>query len=94
RVRSIEESESRYYLRFAAVDRPGVLAKIAGEFGRHDISIASVLQKERHATRAVPLIIMTHQAREANLRRALAAIEPQGIVEGSPVVIRVEGEHE
>ncbi|MBM4038502.1 MAG: homoserine dehydrogenase, partial [Planctomycetes bacterium] len=47
RVRSIEESESRYYLRFAAVDRPGVLAKIAGEFGRHDISIASVLQKER-----------------------------------------------
>jgi len=93
RVRSIEESVSRYYLRFAAVDRPGVLAKIAGEFGRHDISIASLLQKERHATQAVPLIIMTHQAREANLRRALAAIEPQGIVEGNPVVIRVEGEH-
>ena len=94
RVRSIDEIESRYYLRFSALDRPGVLAQIAGEFGRHQISIASVMQEERHATRAVPLIIMTHQAREANLRKALAGIEPHGVVEGAPVVIRVEGEHE
>jgi len=94
RVRGIEEVETRYYLRFSALDRPGVLAKIAGEFGHNQISIASVMQKERHATQAVPLVIMTHQAREADLRRALAAIEPQGIVEGRPVVIRVEGEHE
>jgi len=94
RVRSIEEVETRYYLRFSALDRPGVLAKIAGEFGAHNISIASVVQKERHATQAVPLIIMTHQAREADLRAAIAGILPQGIVEGSPVVIRVEGEHE
>ncbi len=94
RVRGIDEAQTRYYLRFSALDSPGVLAKIAGEFGRNDISIASVIQKERHATRAVPLIIVTHQAREADLRRALAAIVPQGIVEGQPVVIRVEGEHE
>ncbi|MFP4058408.1 MAG: homoserine dehydrogenase [Candidatus Brocadiia bacterium] len=94
RVRPIEEVETRYYLRFNAVDRPGVLARIAGEFGRHEISIASVIQKERHATRAVPLVIMTHRAREANLRRAIAAIEPHGVVDGPPVVIRVEGEHE
>ena len=94
RVRQIDEVEARYYLRFSALDRPGVLARIAGEFGRHDISIASVIQKERHATQAVPLVIMTHHAREANLRQALAAIEPHGVVEGQPVVIRVEGEHE
>jgi len=94
RVRRIDEVEARYYLRFNALDRPGVLARIAGEFGRHDISIASVIQKERHATRAVPLIITTHVAREANLRQAIADIEPHGVVEGQPVVIRVEGEHE
>jgi homoserine dehydrogenase len=94
RVRPVGEVESRYYLRFAALDRPGVLAAIAGEFGRHDISIASVMQKERHATRAVPLVILTHVARETNLRQALAAIEPHGVTEGPPVVIRVEGEHE
>ena len=94
RVRSIDEVESRYYLRFSALDRPGVLARIAGEFGRHNISIASVIQKERHETQAVPLIITTHQAIEADLRQALADIEPHGVTEGHPVVIRVEGEHE
>jgi len=94
RVKPIGEVETRYYLRFNAVDRPGVLAKIAGEFGRHNISIASVIQKERHATRAVPLVIMTHRAREENLRQAIADIEPHGVVEGAPVVIRVEGEHD
>ena len=94
RVRQIDEAFSRYYLRFSAIDRPGVLASIAGEFGHHDISIASVIQKERRATEAVPLVIMTHHAREANLRRALAAIDPLGVVEGNPVVIRVETEHD
>ena len=93
RVRSIDEIESRYYLRFNALDRPGVLARIAGEFGHHSISIASVIQKERHATRAVPLVIMTHLAREANLRQAIAAIEPYEVTEGPPALIRVEGEH-
>ena len=94
RVRAIGETRTRFYVRFAAVDRPGVMAKIAGEFGRHDISIASVIQKERHRTKAVPLVIMTHTAREADLRRAIAAIEPHAVTEGPPVVIRVEGEHE
>ena len=94
RVRGIDEVESRYYLHFSALDRPGVLASIAGEFGRHGISIASVLQKERHETQAVPLIIMTHMAREASLRQALADIAPHGVTEGQPVVIRVEGERE
>ena len=94
RVRGIDEIESRYYLRFSALDRPGVLARIAGEFGRHNISIASVIQKERHETQAVPLIITTHQAVEANLRQALDAIEPHHVTEGQPVVIRIEGVHE
>jgi homoserine dehydrogenase len=94
RVRSIAEVESRYYVRFAALDRPGVIAKITGELGRHEISIASVMQRERHATRAVPLVLMTHPAREGNLRRALADIEPHRVTEGPPIVIRVEGERE
>ncbi|NQT88252.1 homoserine dehydrogenase [bacterium] len=93
-LRDIGEVETRYYLRFNVKDQPGVMAKVTGEFGRHGISIASVIQKERHISRAVPLVIMTHRAREADLRRALADIEPHGVTEGPPVVIRVEGEHE
>jgi hypothetical protein len=55
--------ECEYYLRFMAIDRPGVLARIAGVSGRFDISIASVIQKDRRAGTTVPIVIRTHRAR-------------------------------
>jgi homoserine dehydrogenase len=82
--------ESEYYLRFMAIDRPGVLARIAGVLGRFDISIASVLQKERRAETTVPIVIRTHRARERNLAKALAAIDALAAVRGKPVAIRIE----
>ena len=94
RIRKIHEIETRYYLRFNALDRPGVFGCIASEFGRQRVSIASVIQKERHAARAVPLVIMTHPAREADLRQAIADIALHKVTEGPPVLIRVEGERE
>ena len=55
------QSSGRYYLRFNVADRPGVLAEIAGELGRHEISIASVIQHTQDGTDGtVPLVIMTH----------------------------------
>src|SRR5205085_1232977 len=82
--------EGEYYLRFMAVDRPGVLARIAGVLGRNDISIASVIQKERRAETTVPIVIRTHHARQRNLARALAAIGRLDVVRGRPVDIRLE----
>jgi homoserine dehydrogenase len=82
--------ESEYYLRFMATDRPGVLARIAGVLGRFDISIASVIQKERRAETTVPVVIRTHRARERNVARALAAIDALATVRGKPVAIRIE----
>ena len=82
--------ESEYYLRFMATDRPGVLARIAGVLGRFDISIASVIQRERRAGTTVPIVIRTHVARERNLARALGAIGRLGTVRGRPVAIRIE----
>jgi len=90
RVRPLAELEGEYYLRFMAVDRPGVLARIAGVLGRCDISIASVIQKERRAETTVPIVIRTHHARQRNLGRALAAIGRLGAVRGRPVAIRIE----
>src|SRR6185503_20575603 len=74
RVRPLAEHEGEYYLRFMALDRPNVLARIAGVLGREDISIASVIQKERRAGTTVPIVLRTHRARERNVSRALAAI--------------------
>ena len=79
-----------YYLRFMAPDKPGVLGAIASVLGRNGISIASVIQQERNAEVTVPVVMRTHEARERNLKRALAQIRRIRIVRQAPVFIRIE----
>jgi homoserine dehydrogenase len=90
-LRPMEQIRSAYYLRVMALDRPGVLSQVAGVLGRHNISIASVIQKGRAAAEAVPVVMMTHTAREHDVRQALAAIDRLPVVAGTTVSIRVEG---
>jgi homoserine dehydrogenase len=73
-----------------AQDRPGVLAQVAGILGRHDISIVSVIQKGRAHAAAVPVVMMTHGARERDLRAALAEIDRLPVVAAPTVMLRVE----
>lgn len=90
RVRPIGEVQSEFYLRVAARDEPGVLGRIASLLGRHGISIASVVQRERCSDGPVPIVIRTHEVRERALRRALAAVAALPTVAAKPVAIRVE----
>ena len=90
RIRPIGALECEYYLRFLVFDRPGVLGRIAGILGRHQISIASVIQKDRKRGTSVPIVIRTHEARERNLRGALAEIGRLPVVSGKPVFVRIE----
>jgi homoserine dehydrogenase len=86
------DTEGEFYLRFTAVDRPGVLAHITGALGRRGISISSVVQPERHASEAVPVVIVTHLAKEAALREAVAEVDGLGEVTARTQVIRIERE--
>jgi homoserine dehydrogenase len=89
KIRPMAEVRTRYYLRVMAVDKPGVLSKVSGILGSHDISIASVIQKGRHARASVPVVMMTHEAVEGAMRRALAEIDALDVVSGT-VCLRVE----
>jgi homoserine dehydrogenase len=89
-LKPMDDLISEYYLRFMVVDRPGVLAKISGILGRHHISIASVIQREREHGASVPIVIRTHQARERDLRRALQLIDRLAVVRTKSVLIRIE----
>jgi homoserine dehydrogenase len=71
-----------------------VLSKISGILGKNGISIASVIQKGRRVSGAVPVVMMTHEAREANVYRALREIDKLHIILGKTMVIRVENELE
>lgn len=90
-VKPMGEVLCRYYVRFFAYDLPGVLSKISGELGKYGISIESVVQKGRSAGNQVPLVMMTHEAKEADFMAALEAIKKMGVCNGDPVVVRVEG---
>jgi len=90
-LRKIDEFESRYYIRITAVDKPGVLAKIAGVLAKYGISIASVTQKERLKSSIVPVVMITHQAKEKDLRLALKMIDKLRDIKEKSVAIRIEG---
>ncbi|MBI4227548.1 MAG: ACT domain-containing protein, partial [Candidatus Omnitrophica bacterium] len=90
RIRRIGEMEGRYYFRFSCIDRPGVLAKIARILGAHRISIASVIQPDRRRDHIVPLIMVTHEARERDVQEALALIDRMAVIRRRTVAIRIE----
>lgn len=93
-IQNMDEIECRCYLRFSAIDKPGVLAKIAGILGEHRISIASVIQKERQEGGPVPVVIMTHKAKEKDFREAIEKIDKMDVIKKKTLRIRVEEEEE
>jgi homoserine dehydrogenase len=93
-LKPMERIRSRYYLRVMAVDKPGVLSMVSGVLGDHHISIASVIQKGRAEQAAVPVVMLTHEATEGDMQKALKRINHLDMVAGDTVCIRVEGTEE
>lgn len=91
-LKRIDEVVMPYYMRFSALDHPGVLSKISGILGKKDIGISAVIQKGRKIKGAVPVVMMTHEAREKNVHRALQEIDRLGVILGKTMLIRVENE--
>jgi homoserine dehydrogenase len=88
--RDMGEIVSRYYLRLSLLDRPGIFGQVTTLLGQHGISIASVLQKETHAGKHVPVIIVTDRAREKEFEAALRALDALESVGGRTVRLRIE----
>lgn len=93
-LRRMEDVESMYYFRFSALDKPGVLSKISGILGNYNISIASVIQKGRRIGGSVPLVVLTHMAKEKDVLNAIKEIDNLPVVSDKTLFIRVEGKEE
>jgi homoserine dehydrogenase len=93
----LDDIRSRYYLRLTVVDEAGVLGRIMTILGSHGISIAQVVQDESAATdsaagsAATHIFVITHEAREGNLRTALREIDGLTVVQRPTVVLRIAG---
>ncbi len=78
-----------YYFRFTTRDVPGVLATISGILGDNGISIESVVQKKRHEDNAVPIVMLTYEAEEAAVAKALATIDTLPTTVAPTVKLRI-----
>lgn len=91
KLRPVSEIHTRYYLRLSAVDKPGVLSKISGILGRNHISIHSVVQKGRRTSGgSVPLFMLTHEAKESDLQKAMKELDRLALLRQKTMVIRIE----
>jgi len=92
-LRKSDELPGRFYFRLRVKDHPGTLAAITGVFGKHKLSIASVIQHENDGTDErdiVPLVIMSHEGHEGFAKKVAEEIESLGVVRGHVVRLRVK----
>ena len=92
-VMPVDQISTHYYIRFFAKDRPGVLSTISGILGENEISVKSVQQKGRKTNGSVPLVMLTHRAKEADVLKALSKINSLDVVSHQPILIRIEDEN-
>jgi homoserine dehydrogenase len=90
KILSMDKIETEFYIRLMVMDRPGVLAKITGILGACGVSISSVTQKVLGKDVPVPLVMLTHTAKEIQVRKALEKISKLKEIKAKPVAIRME----
>ena len=91
-IMELDLIRSEYYLRFQVFDKVGVLAQITRVMGDNNISIQSMIQPalSEHPDEPVQVILVTHQAREADIQKSLAEIANFEFIAGGTQLIRIE----
>lgn len=90
RRKPFEDVVCESYLRFTVVDRPGVLATLAGALGEHGVSIRQLIQPDAQEGEPVAVVVLTHPAREGDVVAALATIDAQHTTASPTLRLRIE----
>jgi homoserine dehydrogenase len=90
KVRTIDETISKFYIVLDAIDRPGVLSKIAQVFGKYNVSINSMIQKQTDLKDMAKLIFITHEAASKDLYKSVGELSDLDVVDRVANIIRVE----
>ncbi|MBO5751433.1 MAG: homoserine dehydrogenase [Kiritimatiellae bacterium] len=89
KLRPANEIASKHYLRFMLEDRPGAIGIVASALGRRGVSILAIKQKDTANGGPVPVVVLTHRAKAADINAALAEIKESGVTGEEPVRLRV-----
>ena len=86
----MSEHVGEYYIRLMVVDKPGAFADIAAILRDHDVSMEAVLQRARDPGEVVPVVVTTHEAKEADMADVVKQIHSLDAVAETPCMIRIE----
>lgn len=90
RLRAAGDIVSKFYVRFMVADKPGAFGVIASILGRHGVSLAAASQKAGSVgNEPVPVVVLTHEAKTADIEAALAEIRASGVIGADPVKLRM-----
>ena len=90
KLRPAGEISSKYYIRFLVEDKAGAFGTIATILGRRGVSLAAASQKAGSVgNQPVPVAVLTHAAKAADLETALREIRESGVIGADPVALRV-----
>jgi len=89
-LRPSGEISSKFYIRFLVEDKAGAFGTIASILGRHGVSISAASQKAGSVgNQPVPVVVLTHAAKSADLKAAMTEIKSSGVIAGEPVNLRI-----
>jgi homoserine dehydrogenase len=88
-VQPFDQTQSRYYLRLAVRDQPGVMGQVTQILGQHGISLSAVMQHETDDTQIVPVVITTHKASEGAIRASLRTLDALPTVVPATACLRI-----
>ncbi len=89
-IKRIKSINCKYYIRFNAINKPGVLANISSILGRFDINLNKVIQKGERLDTVLPIIIISDEAKENDVRKAIKLIGNLNVTKGKTKIIRIE----
>ncbi len=90
KIRSIDDTISKFYMLLDVVDKPGVLARIASVFGKNSVSINSMIQRQINREGSARLVFITHEVSNRNLYKSVDEITKLEVVDRVINIIRVE----
>jgi homoserine dehydrogenase len=89
RLSSIEETDSAFYVRLDATDTPGVIGNLGTAFGKHSVSLHSLVQRGLKDDGSATIVLLTHKTATARMTAALKEIETQSTTRQIGVALRV-----
>ncbi len=88
-MQPIEKTVSQFYVRFVVREQPGVIGELGTCFGKHQVSLKSVIQKSDNPGSFANVFVITQAVQESDFQNAINEIRNLSSLHSVPTVLRL-----